>query len=207
MSQIPVFLKSLSALVRQLVADKRAVHVTAKTADELDLLAGLPWDHYCKCMHRDTHIGELHPGQVSPADISLGWLRLSSARLGAESGYYFANKVDVLRAAECAELCALASSWSNWSAAVNEATKTETLTYHTARPHDGTIEGARAAWGFVVEQVRLKLSIAEKGFLVEETERGKVNLYTNGPTGRYQHRKQQMAEMFDTFRRELEAMK
>lgn len=168
MSQIPTFLRSLATLIRSLVEQGRAVHVTAKTADELDLLAGLPWE---EC-------------PATCADIALGWLRLSSARLGPESGYYFANKVDALRAAECAELCALASSWSNWSAAVNEATKTETLTYHTAKPHDGTIEGGRAAWEFMHKNLDRLAGIGDvissgRGFRV----------------------------VADTYRRELKAMK
>lgn len=37
---IPAFLRSLAALVRQLITNGKAVHVTEQTAKELELLAG-----------------------------------------------------------------------------------------------------------------------------------------------------------------------
>lgn len=42
---IPTYLKSLAATVRDLVASGKALHVMNETAAELDLLAGLPWEH------------------------------------------------------------------------------------------------------------------------------------------------------------------
>ena len=46
---IPAFLRSLAALVRQLITNGKAVHVTEQTAKELELLAGLPWLQGCEC--------------------------------------------------------------------------------------------------------------------------------------------------------------
>lgn len=142
---IPSYLKSLAATVRDLVASGTAVHVTNETAAELDLLAGLPWkppEHIAVLVHppKQRIVG------ITPADIALGWLLLSCAertwvydKHGGPTAHQVTNDA-VKRAAECAELAALSA---------HVVTAALTSPHACVLAHDGTREGARAAWGFI----------------------------------------------------------
>lgn len=137
MSQIPAFLRGLAALIRSLVEQGRAVHVTAKTADELDLLAGLPWE---EC-------------PATCADIALGWLRASRSLWFPTPVTYPAecihvSRAEILRAAECAELAVIAGMF---------CFGTDASRHDVAAAYLGSIEGARAAWSFVADFVELAL--------------------------------------------------
>lgn len=191
---IPTFLRSLAALVRQLVANGKAVHVTEQTAKELELLAGLEW------MNDSGHAVTWFPGRVdvpgklwipdrraaTPADLALGWLLASKARqvycpLDADEGV--AGGVDcdqgdyIDRAAVCAELAVIAvTAPGPWYLLSDSASM------HTR----GTPEGARAAWRFVVEQ-----------FVRHDEERGDKDKEWSW----------QLALIGERYHRELEAMK
>lgn len=173
---IATFLRSLATLLRKLLSEGRAVHCTEANAQELELLAELPWEPEWKCddpsadeppdtsmYPPQTFFGRcpeceyMHvpPAIAEPADIALGWLRASWALLhefryddrGHGDSIKCADEDDVKRAAVCAELAVLATgSWVSME------------TYPDGRegcnPYDGTIEGARAAWSFVVERLK-----------------------------------------------------
>lgn len=198
MSQIPAFLKSLAALVRSLASEQRAVHVTAKTADELELLAGLAWEKAwkqgCPCLRCSScacpgsqdcgtrfEVGDCSCPEIAPSDIAHGWLRGSKAQVVSTSCLTYENMEAVQRAAECAELAAYAAGYLRTD-------HTYWQEGHTiAFPTLGTIEGARAAWGFVVERW---------AGLFDGSWAAHVGM-DGGPT----------QKMLDTYRRELEAMK
>jgi hypothetical protein len=153
-NMIPAFLTSLADLVDRLIAECKAVHVTAETAAELRLLAGLPWDeasvHEARsedgrdfvCANCGAGIGDEEIGQrVQPCDVALGWL-LSSRWTPPEGecGEY----LEELRAAQCAELAVLA---------IHVLPRFEGDEPGVPRPYDGTREGARAAWGFICQSL------------------------------------------------------
>jgi hypothetical protein len=182
---IPTFLQSLAATVRDLVRTGKAVHVTNATAAECELLAGLPW-------------GEC--ANVTPADIALGWLLASRAQ-GRElsnmssvrglDGVWeepigsYANQVECKRAAKCAELAMLCAVY---------------LVLHpqpcgdelgaTLMPHGSTREGARAAWGYVVQCIDMQ----QRNSMVAHAFEGQPQTW------------KAWQGMRDRYRRELEAM-
>jgi hypothetical protein len=159
-NMIPAFLTSLADLMDRLVSECKAVHVTAEIAAEMRLLAGLPWDegsvHEARsedgrdfvCENCGAGLGDEEIGQlVSPADVVLGWLLASKAEVETiPSGYgsgpmVGADEERCQRAAVCAELAVLA---------IHVLPRFEGDEPGVPRPHDGTREGARAAWAFIV---------------------------------------------------------
>ena len=155
---IPTYLKSLAATVRDLVASGKAVHVTNETAAELDLLAGLPWNQAPLLVlnERITAPGEheVTARPITPADLALGWLLASRAL--SQGQIWHDREItcqevltrDRQRAAECAELAAISALH-----VVNGRLALECLgtgiPLRTTEAHDGTREGARAAWDFI----------------------------------------------------------
>ena len=176
---IPALLQSLAATVHNLVRTGKAVHVTEQTAAECELLAGLPWDGvmyehpptYGKLSHAseiaDLPRSTMQP--IAPADIALGWLLCSKAPL--IQGFIVSRETSAMRAAECAELAVIAAELPPCALSVEVARDA----------HKGTREGARAAWGFIHEQIRTE----HRGIGLREV--GSENL-------------------IDRYRRELEAM-
>ncbi len=198
---IHAFLKSISAQVRVRVADRSSVHVTEETAQELDLLAGLPWSDMAKCAcepdadpeepgETKTHYLRIcaacgtkweglhcpHDGfqnpcpgcgrrpivlrEPQPADIALGWLLASKARVIYESchecgdwDFSGAPPLAIDRAAVCAELAVIAANHMQGSLVVG---------YQSANPYLGTREGARTAWGFICAEL-MKIAAALPG--------------------------------------------
>lgn len=153
---IPTFLHSLATQVRALVASGKALHVNNQTADELELLAGLTWpaplpphvlaqrETEGAWVNRDGTVRE-HQPPMQPADIAWAWLKLS---LGRESCKTFGQidflgvvEQDAARAAECAELVAIAAGMTTGCSDMGCS--------QIADPHRGTCEGARAAWGHI----------------------------------------------------------
>jgi hypothetical protein len=187
---MPKFIKSVARQVRQLVDAGKAVHATLETAEELDLLACLPWAQARTPDHRQNHaldavayaVGKedpLKPRAVTPADIALGWLLASKAVVadrpdGDLSVLDCALPTDVERAAVCAELAVLAARLEPVVmpivTEVSEETKKAFQNMLAAfgsgdaklmpmpvdvqpvgiDPHDGTREGARACWAFII---------------------------------------------------------
>jgi len=145
---IPAFLHSLAALIRQLLADGKAVYVNEQTAKELELLAGLSWDRAYPDLPPAPGWNRL----PTPADIALGWLVASRALpevRGEEYGQGYVERAsegvaeDCQRAAACAELAVIAvTAPGPWYLLSDPASM------HTR----GTREGARAAWEFIVDQ-------------------------------------------------------
>lgn len=163
---IPTFLHSLAALV----ASGKALHVTNQTAEELELLAGLTWpaplpphvlaqrETEVAWVNRDGTLRE-HQPPMQPADIAWAWLKLSVAerqwtydRDGGAEDHGVTNAAQ-LRAAECAELAAIATALPprvrnilSSNTVFGPLPMTEPV---PQRPHEGTREGARAAWGHI----------------------------------------------------------
>lgn len=215
---IPAFLKELAALIRHRIAAGQAVHVTELTAQELDLLAGLPWNDagYIEVGRGEKRIdwGEA----VTPADIALGWLLASKVRVDNQdspdgSWRNVAEEDDVKRAAVCAELAVLAGQVGRMPVVFVEPNDTMRQKYQDILrdfgsgaisimtepvefipggvfPYDGTRDGARVAWAFICQ----------------EFERQTPPL---GLPGNEQQlsRDARFREIRDTYRRELEAMK
>ena len=163
---IPTFLQSIAAAVRDLVRTGKAVHVTEQTAAECELLAGLPWDGV---MYELADLPRSTMQPIAPADIALGWLLCSKAPL--IQGFIVSRETSAMRAAECAELAVIAAELPPCALSVEVARDA----------HKGTREGARAAWGFIHEQIRTE----HRGIGLREV--GSENL-------------------IDRYRRELEAM-
>ena len=200
---IALYLKSLAATVRDLVASGKAVHVTHETAPELDLLAELPWNQAPLLVlnERITAPGEreVTARPITPADLALGWLLASRAL--SQGQIWHDREItcqevltrDRQRAAECAELAAISASH-----VVNGRLTLECLgtgiPLRTTEAHDGTREGARAAWAFVVEslQHRLRLRVAD---LDAQTFRGQALIPLDDSR----------VAICDRYRRELEA--
>lgn len=138
------FLGNLATQVRGLVASGRAVHVTEDTARELDLLAGLPWDAAPLPMLSERVLRH-HPREVEvtarklqPCEFAHGWLLASRAYSECcPSDETWERLQWTQRAAECAELAVLAVRLMPEAVGIN--------------PYNGTREGARAAWGFVID--------------------------------------------------------
>ena len=213
---IPTFLRSLAALIRQFIANGKAVHVTERTAAELELLAGLPWPHGCECepdaepdepgeprthyvrtcaacdgqweaLHC-PHDGVQNPcpacgrrpaelKEIQPADLARGWLLASKARPPGDNLDTQGALAALDRAAACAELAYLCCAFG-WEE--HDPAKPDTWAQHTVYAHRGTREGARAAWGFIVELLPTSIMWID------------IPLYE---------------DLLKTYRRELEAMK
>ena len=153
---IPAFLQSLAATVRDLVRTGKAVHVNESTAQELDLLAGLPWEHAgdggIPCALKTAKIEErCHwcrtRNRITPADIALGWLLASRAATihgGEDEARSHWQGEAIQRAAECAELALIAHKITV-AREIPGAWKVHEL----ADAHVGTRDGARAAWSFI----------------------------------------------------------
>lgn len=155
---IPNFLQSLAATVRDLVRTGKAVHVTNATADELDLLAGLPWNKTrvdFACIDEDGTVSGANRKEwtkaITPADLALGWLlasRVHDAEWAAGTqaeGLAYVTAHALKRAAECAELALIS---------VALLPRFEGTEPGVLQSHQGTRTGALAAWGFIHEQIR-----------------------------------------------------
>ena len=143
---------------------------------------------------------------IAPADIALGWLLCSKAPL--IQGFIVSRETSAMRAAECAELAVICERMQAEPIATitladaripvyrgmtgelithllqmngSGATASGTVTLPELGASMGTREGARAAWGFIHEQIRTE----HRGIGLREI--GSENL-------------------IDRYRRELEAM-
>lgn len=146
---IPNFLRSLAAILRRLIAEGRAVHCAEADAVELELLAGLFEQHAPVLCERLVMPGAgLVGAQVTPADFALGLLIASRARPRCQNLDTQSAQEDLDRAAVRAESALLAEHAEEWRT-VHPDGRVEEFPGHV-RAHTGTIEGARAAWSFVV---------------------------------------------------------
>ena len=165
---IPAFLQSLAATVRDLVRTGKAVHVTNATADELDLLAGLPWNKTrvdFACIDEDGTVSGANRKEwtkaITPADLALGWLlasRVHDAEWAAGTqaeGLAYVTAHALKRAAECAELAVIAES--------DIAIDPSDGTWSRQSAHEtGTRDGARAAWEFVCTSLQLDNPVRDR---------------------------------------------
>lgn len=187
---IDSYLKSIAATVRDLVASGKAVHVTHETVPELDLLAELPWKDCLKevpptddpCV---MDVLMLEP--ITPADLALGWLLASKCDISKDPGkltHWWEAELHpkVRRAAECAELATL-----SMCLAVKDAGRD-----CVCNPHDGTRDGAKEAWGFIVEKLNYSAETIEDN--------------TRKPDRNVERHTGKLQELADYYRRELEAM-
>lgn len=207
---IQTFLCSLAALLRQLIAQGRAVHCTEADAAELELLAGLPWGESGYESVHSKPGAKIWVASPEPADIALGWLRASKAAL---SSFDYRDDQDVIEAAEesaveraaaCAELVALCpyaatapdptpeqyremlEKWGQGEA------KLEPYVPPLPMHAQGTIEGARAVWNFIQSQLQPPLKP------IISSQFGMVALHSLN---------QDLEDLAKKYRRELEAMK
>lgn len=190
------FLQCAAATVRTLVRAGKAAHVTEATAQELDLLAGLPWEHASDggipCALKTPKIEErCHwcrtRDRVIPADLALGWLLASKCDISKDPGkltHWWEAELHpkVRRAAECAELATL-----SMCLAVKDAGRD-----CVCNPHDGTRDGAKEAWGFIVEKLNYSAETIEDN--------------TRKPDRNVERHTGKLQELADYYRRELEAM-
>ena len=184
---IALYLKSLAATVRDLVASGKAVHVTHETAPELDLLAELPWKDCLKEVPPTDDPCVMDVLMLEPitlADLAFGWLLTSRAQICCEGRYEITNKT-ADRAAECAELALISV------ALLPRFEKTEP---GVLQSHQGTREGARAAWGFVA------MKLTRSADSIKENMR-KPDANTDCCVSRLK-----LNRVADRYRRELEAM-
>lgn len=160
---IPTFLHSIAAQVRTLVREGKALHVSDKTADELELVAGLDWgatERACAHINQDSEpVMAAVVNLITPADIAWAWLKLSRCDISKEPNkltHWWEAELHpkVGRAAECAELATIASglpprvrnmAWSN--TVLGPLPMIEPV---PQQPHEGTRDGARAAWGHIL---------------------------------------------------------
>ena len=192
---IDSYLKSLAATVRDLVASGKAVHVTNETAAELDSLAGLPWNQAPLLILKERVTA---PGQrdgvarpITPADLALGWLLAS--RTLSQGQIWHDNAItcqevltsDRHRAAECAELALIS---------VALLPRFEGTEPGVLQSHQGTREGARAAWAFVA------MKLTRSADSIKENMR-KPDANTDCCVSRLK-----LNRVADRYRRELEAM-
>lgn len=199
------FLQNVATQVRSLVREGKALHVSDKTADELELVAGL-FTEPVTCIaetasaraqrERELVTGEfardvpnvMERREVTPADIAWAWLKLSCAQPSEEwvDGEHDVSLIervqdkDAKRAAECAELAMIANTWrgkdGGWDV--------------DAMAHDGSREGARAAWGHVVQASEMQ----QRNSLAAQLFHGKPETW------------QSWQGLRDRYRRELEAL-
>ena len=195
---IPAFLRSLAALVRQLITNGKAVHVTEQTAKELELLAGFEWEQCTAVVETEGYkaqraaemagaplareIEGWQRKKTMPADLALGWLLASKLTADGEGyderGEYITQE-DCSRAAACAELVYLCCGFG-WEE--RDPEKTDTWAQHTVYAHRGTREGARAACSFMWSELTKRLEANNPNLRSEEI-------------------------LAQTYRRELEAMR
>lgn len=174
---IPTYLTALADL-----CDKHGTHAKGM-GPELRLLAGLPWEECRKDLVQTgpVVIDVAWEEPVTPADVARGWL-LSARVIADKNGALLipslrlTDESYVDRAAACAELAALSCATNSQMPGSKEIWENY--------PHRGTVEGARAAWGFI----RLELVRRE------------------GPHQGDADRKM-TRDLIETYRRELEAMK
>jgi hypothetical protein len=200
-NMIPAFLTSLADRVDRLVVQGKAVHVTKETAAELRLLAGLPWDEVCiegpcrnlpgeQCAQRSCR------PLVTPGDFALALLLASRCvvvvpsddvlkRFGSGHPAIWVDEVGINRAAVCAELAVLASKWQGKDGGWDM----------DAAPHDGTREGARAAWKFITETLEF---CANASYLTYDSKACVETILAE---------RRQYQAMAPVYRRELEAMR
>lgn len=196
------FLQNVATQVRSLVREGKALHVSDKTADELELVAGL-FTEPVTCIaetasaraqrERELVTGEfardvpnvMERREVTPADIAWAWLKLSACELTKEPGkltHWWEAELwpKMRRAAECAELAMIANTWrgkdGGWDV--------------DAMAHDGSREGARAAWGHVVQASEMQ----QRNSLAAQLFHGKPETW------------QSWQGLRDRYRRELEAL-
>ena len=167
MTMIPTFLQFLAATARDLVRTGKAVHVTEATAQELDLLAGLPWKktriEFASIDEDGSVCGANRKEwvkQITPADLALGWLLASKCEAHKNGALTIPNLriTDaewVTRAAECAELAVTCAWYPFMPPGVERVKDTEDGAGlwigipMVTNPVAGSREGARAAWGFI----------------------------------------------------------
>lgn len=227
---IPTFLHSLATQVRALVASGKALHVTNQTADELELLAGLDWMLSAPLVE----MSEVAVRPIRPADIAWAWLKLSRAQCGrfiydhGGPGEHLASEGAVVRAAECAELVAVAARLMPEVRPIlpemTEATQAQVckmledfgsgaiairpieMQVVGIHPHDGTREGARAAWGHVAEKLRSGQEFPRHGIGFHAREDGKPGLGIRMSASEAREFAEMLSRHSDRYRRELEAM-
>jgi hypothetical protein len=163
---IPAFLHSLAALLRRLIAEGRAVHCTEADAAELELLAGLFEQHGPIAYLREPSkewlakagitTAEISAERVdiTPADIAFGWLKMAGGTGKLWNGPHLVVDGGLLnedgqRIAVRAELAVLANR-----ELVVQAYERYIQTEEKQDLSPGTIEGARAAWSFVVWSIQ-----------------------------------------------------
>lgn len=190
---IPAYLTALADL-----CDKHGTHAKGM-GPELRLLAGLPWGeqwHFLQPPGREPNTVKT---TVSPADIARGWLicarplptrdKYDDAAYGSFWGFHIDQLMGITdRAAACAELAVLSMRWRQTG--LTKIGPHEALTMTSADPHDGTIEGGRAAWSFILS--KLLERTPPRGFPGTEQQRSQDAL---------------LRALAETYRRELEAMK
>ena len=218
---IPIFFRDLSDLVRQRIAAGQAVHVTEQTAQELELLAGLPWNDagYIEVGRGEKRIDwgdatvdtvSIERKAVTPADIALGWL-LASKAMPSYGEIRYDTQCD--RAAVCAELVALAGQVGRMPVVFVEPNDAMRQKYQDILRDFGS--GAISIMtepvefipggGFPYDGTR-DGARAAWAFICQEFERQTPPL---GFPGNEQQlsRDARFREIRDTYRRELEAMK
>lgn len=158
------FLSSVAQLLRKLVSEGRAVHCTEVDAVELELLAGLPWKDAPTYAAPRAGQDDWWRG-IESADIAFGWLKMAGGTGKLWDGPHLVVdggllNEDARRIAVRAELALIAAHWQGctahdagiWSGGCEEQSKRIWMAF-PADAHQGTIEGARAAWGFVVDKL------------------------------------------------------
>lgn len=206
------FLQNVATQVRSLVREGKALHVSDKTADELELVAGL-FTEPVTCIaetasaraqrERELVTGEfardvpnvMERREVTPADIAWAWLKLSACELTKEPGkltHWWEAELwpKMRRAAECAELAMIAGRMGVPEGRSIEIDGQEVRLCSPVNPHEGTRDGARAAWGHVVQASEMQ----QRNSLAAQLFHGKPETW------------QSWQGLRDRYRRELEAL-
>lgn len=190
---IPAYLTALADL-----CDQHGTHAK-HMGPELRLLAGLPWGECLKDVEPEGPcVADVWwQASVTPADLARGWLMNSMAFV--EPGSAVAGMGNSQRAAACAELAVLSMRWRQLG--LTNIGLYEALTMAGADPHDGTIEGARAAWGWISRQLLVVESLGRAGCIVSTDPARPFD-------AAFQNKIADGARVYaETYRRELEAMK
>lgn len=151
------FFISLADAVDYLICDKKAVHCTSETVEELDNLSGLDWDN-CEYLQIPDRMFEISSTplafgkrvKVTPFDIAYGWLKLSQAPVKEyDSGYGSGGFVgawseEIYRSAQYAELACLCMRMKM------EYGNNESF---VSGPYNGSLQGAIIAWNFMYNQL------------------------------------------------------
>lgn len=185
---IAPFLRSMADVLHRMISEGRAVHCTEADAAELEMLAGLPWKDAPTYAAPKAGQDDWWRG-IEPTDIAFGWLKMSRARYRGAGPYAEIPDDDAQRAAACAELALLSVSW-DFLAEYSELGETD--------PHHGTIDGARAAWAFILPALQHHAAdqsdYAECQRILELARR-------------YERELDALPHPSDKYRRELEAMR